>query len=75
MKRRPERFGPICQIRIGAVRTGMLLIALSLLPGCSPEIGSEAWCRQMSEKSKRDWSVNDTANYATHCLLHRKDDG
>lgn len=50
-----------------------LLLAVSvlgvLLAGCSPEVGSEAWCKNLTEKPKGEWSANDAGNYAKHCVL------
>ena len=37
--------------------------------GCAPEVGSDAWCEKMKETPKADWSANDAADYAKHCLL------
>ena len=45
------------------------LLLLTSLSGCSPEVGSEAWCEQMKEKPKGDWSGNEAADFAKHCLL------
>jgi hypothetical protein len=36
---------------------------------CAPEIGSEAWCRNMDEKPKGDWTANEAADYARSCLF------
>ena len=36
---------------------------------CSPKVGSEAWCENLAEKPKGDWSVNEAADYAKHCIL------
>ncbi len=45
--------------------------ALALLvSGCSPEVGSKAWCEKMADTPKADWSVNEAADYAKHCLFH-----
>jgi hypothetical protein len=40
-----------------------------MVVACSPEVGSEAWCQQMKEKSKGDWTVNETKDYAKHCIF------
>jgi hypothetical protein len=40
-----------------------------LLLACSPDVGSKAWCKMMSDKPKGDWSANETADYAKHCLF------
>lgn len=52
--------------------TPALLLALLLglgLAGCAPEVGSEAWCKQMKEKPKGDWTANEAGDFAKHCLL------
>jgi hypothetical protein len=49
----------------------LIFIAAILLAmtGCAPEVGSEAWCKQLAEKDKGDWSANEAADYAKHCLF------
>lgn len=37
--------------------------------GCSPEVGSEGWCKQMKEKPKGDWTASETADYAKYCIF------
>ncbi|NRB25715.1 DUF3012 domain-containing protein [Shewanella sp.] len=44
----------------------MFVIGLS---GCAPEVGSDDWCKQMSEKNKGDWSTNEATDYAKHCVF------
>lgn len=46
----------------------VLLIGFGL-SGCSPERGSAAWCEAMDETPKGEWSANDVADYAKHCVL------
>jgi len=46
-----------------------LLLSLTVLTGCSPEVGSDAWCTDMKEKPKGDWSANEATDFAKHCLL------
>ena len=49
---------------------GALAVALSTLAlACSPEVGSEAWCNEMKEKPKGDWSANEAADFTKHCLF------
>lgn len=36
---------------------------------CSPEVGSEEWCEDMKNKPKGDWTANEAADFAKHCLL------
>ena len=45
------------------------LLVVSCLFGCTPEVGSQAWCEHMEEKPKGDWTANEAADYARHCLL------
>ena len=50
--------------------TVAIVIASAVLSiGCSPEVGSEAWCEKLKETPKGDWSTNDVAGYARHCVL------
>ena len=41
----------------------------ALLGACSPDVGSEAWCNDMKQKAKGDWTANEAADFAKHCLL------
>ncbi|MBI2994916.1 MAG: DUF3012 domain-containing protein [Gammaproteobacteria bacterium] len=53
-----------------SVILAVLSLALAAqLAGCAPEVGSERWCNNMKEKPKGDWSANETADYAKHCLF------
>lgn len=47
----------------------LLLSLIFTLPACSPEVGSEAWCEDMVEKPKRDWTVNEAAEFAKSCVF------
>jgi uncharacterized lipoprotein len=47
----------------------LLLSVLSLLAACSPEVGSEAWCKDMKAKPKGDWTANEAADFAKHCVF------
>lgn len=44
-------------------------ICLSALTACAPEVGSEKWCNQMKEKPKADWTANEAADFAKHCVF------
>ncbi len=48
--------------------TAILLTTLGLA-ACAPEPGSDAWCEDMSEKPKGDWSLNDAAEFAKSCVV------
>jgi hypothetical protein len=54
-------------IRLAGIGCGIIL-ALWVL-ACSPEVGSKAWCEKLAEKPKGDWSANEAADYAKHCLF------
>ena len=45
--------------------TGLIV----MLVGCSPEVGSDEWCKDMKEKPKGDWTASETADYAKHCII------
>ncbi len=43
-----------------------LLLGLS---ACAPEVGSDKWCANLKAKPKGDWSANEAADYAKHCIF------
>jgi hypothetical protein len=45
------------------------IAVLTLLVACAPEVGSEDWCAAMKQKPKGEWTANEAADYAKHCLL------
>lgn len=47
----------------------LVLASALAVSACSPEVGSEEWCQDMREKEKGDWSANEAADYAKHCVL------
>ncbi len=52
------------------ITMGLLLISIVLaLPACAPEVGTKAWCEQMREKPKGDWTANEAGDYAKHCIF------
>jgi len=59
-------------VKSNSIRLALLgcVGALALLAAaCSPEVGSKAWCEKMADKPKGDWSTNEAADYAKHCLF------
>jgi len=40
-----------------------------LLAACAPEVGSEAWCKHLSDKPKGEWTADEAASYAKHCVM------
>jgi hypothetical protein len=54
----------------GAIlRAVLLMLVLLSAAACVPEIGSEAWCERMQEQARGDWTVNEAADYARHCVF------
>lgn len=47
----------------------MCAVSPLLLTGCAPEVGSDAWCTNMKEKPKGDWTSNEAADFAKHCIF------
>lgn len=45
----------------------VMLLALSLT-ACA-EVGSERWCENMKDKPKGDWTANQAADFAKHCIF------
>lgn len=46
-----------------------LAVATLGVSACSPEVGSQAWCAEMKEKHKGDWSANEAASFAKSCVF------
>jgi len=52
-----------------ALGVAAALVLGVLATACAPETGSERWCEAMKEKPAGDWSANEAADFARHCLL------
>ncbi len=50
-------------------RNLMALMVLALLAGCAPEVGSEAWCKDLDSKPKGEWTGNEAKDYAKNCIF------
>lgn len=53
----------------GAVAALAIIMATPVLTACSPEVGSKEWCEDLKAKPKGDWSANEAADFAKHCVL------
>ena len=53
----------------GIAAAGLTMFLCLLALSCSPDVGSENWCKKMKETPKGDWSGNQAADYAKHCLF------
>ncbi|OIO68564.1 MAG: DUF3012 domain-containing protein [Zetaproteobacteria bacterium CG_4_9_14_3_um_filter_49_83] len=49
--------------------TGLSILLLTMFSACSAEVGSEQWCADMKAKPKGDWTSNEAADYAKHCIF------
>lgn len=47
----------------------IFLFSILLLGACKPEVGSPDWCVMMDKKPKGEWTFNETADYAKHCVV------
>ena len=47
----------------------VIITACWLLSACSPEVGSEEWCKELKKKPKADWTANEARDYVKHCIL------
>ena len=54
---------------MGYLRMLGVVFLLALQIGCSPEVGSDKWCEKMKAKPKGDWTANEAADFAKHCIL------
>lgn len=46
-----------------------VFLTVFFLAGCSPEVSSESWCKDLKEKPKGDWTTNEAADFAKHCVF------
>ncbi|PHS71654.1 MAG: hypothetical protein COB23_01075 [Methylophaga sp.] len=49
--------------------SSFILLFITTLTACSPEMGSDQWCTNMKDKPKSEWAVNEVGNFTKHCLL------
>lgn len=50
------------------LKTMLVLVAFVFI-ACAPEVGSKAWCENLGEKAKGDWTASEAGDFAKHCLL------
>ena len=47
----------------------IVLVSFTLLSACTPEVGSEKWCKMIAEKPKGEWTASEATDYTKHCLF------
>ena len=50
-------------------RNLMLALAIALFATGCAKVGSEAWCNDMKEKPKGDWTANEASDFTKHCVF------
>ena len=56
---------PIKNLMAGSIA---ILFAVAVA-ACSPAVGSKEWCDDMKKKNKGEWTANEAADFAKHCIL------
>lgn len=46
-----------------------LMLLMVLFQGCTPEVGSEEWCKDMKDVPSDEWTMRESKDYAKHCLF------
>lgn len=54
---------------LNSLKLAAMVVVVAGVSACSPEVGSPEWCADMKEKPKGDWSANEAADFAKHCVL------
>jgi len=55
-------------------RTVAVTLAAMFIASCAPEVGSDAWCEDMANKPKGDWTANEAAEFAKSCIFKSYDE-
>ena len=45
------------------------IVSVAGLAACSPKVGSKEWCDNLKKKPKGDWTANEVADFAKHCVM------
>lgn len=56
--------------KIASLLTILFLFGVA---GCSPEVGSKAWCEAMDKKPKGDWTAKEAGEYTKSCVFRSED--
>ncbi len=50
-----------------------IIVLLTFMVGCSPEVGSKEWCEKMDKTPKSEWSAKDAKEYAKNCVFRKSE--
>ena len=54
--------------------TPTILLLVSALAACALEVRSDAWCENMADKPKGDWTANEAGEFAKNCVFKKYND-
>lgn len=49
-------------------KLALMVFVAAQLVACT-EVGSEAWCNDMKEKPKGEWTANEASDFAKNCVF------
>ena len=52
----------------------LAVLPLFVLWGCAPEVGSDAWCEDMRDQPRGDWTANEIRAFAENCIFEDDDE-
>jgi len=56
-------------MKLQPISLAAALVAFALAGACSPEPGSDAWCKDLKEKPKGEWTADQASTFAKSCIL------
>jgi len=56
-------------MKIRSIPWAAALVVFALASACSPDPGSDAWCKDMKEKPKGEWTAEQASMFAKSCVL------
>ena len=54
-----------------SIAFAIIITAFVAVAACQPKVGSDAWCDAMEAKAKGDWTMNEAADFARHCIIRK----
>lgn len=51
------------------IKSLLVVLGVSMLLACAPEVGSPDWCKSIAAKAKGDLTMNEAKDYAKHCVF------